>query len=106
MKKKKYWYKVDNAGKIFPAISKHGRSNVFRLSFYLNEPIDKDMLELAVNKILPRFEAFAVQIKNGFFWNYFAENHRHFKVEKEISQICKYFKSYRNNGYLFKVYYL
>lgn len=105
MKKKKYWYKIDNAGKIFPAISKNERSNVFRLSFYLHETVDHNILELAVNKLLPRFEAFAVQMKSGLFWNYLAENHRHFKVEPEPARLCLYFKSFRNHGYLFKVYY-
>ena len=71
MKKRKYWYRLDNAAKIFPAVSKDDRSNVFRLSFYLDETVDSDILEQAVNKILPRFETFAVQMKNGLFWNYF-----------------------------------
>ncbi len=106
LKKKKYWYKLDNAGKIFPAVSQDERSNVFRLSFYLDETVDKDLLEEAVNKVLPRFETFAVQLKNGLFWNYFAANEAHFVVEPEPAQICKYFKAVRNRGYLFKVYYL
>jgi len=106
MKKQKYWYKIDNAGKIFPAVSKDSRSNIFRLSLYLNETVDKDILEQAVNDILPRFETFAIQMKNGLFWQYFGANHKHFKVELEPSTICKYFKPYKNQGYLFKVYYL
>jgi NRPS condensation-like uncharacterized protein len=106
LKKKKYWYKLDNAGKIFPAVSKDDRSNVFRLSFYLNETIDPIILEEAVNKILPRFESLAVQLKNGLFWNYFASNERQLQVEIEPAQICKYFKPDHNHGYLFKVYYL
>ncbi|MFU8793103.1 MAG: hypothetical protein ACNA7K_03675 [Acholeplasmataceae bacterium] len=106
MKKKKYWYKIDNAGKIFPAISKSARSNVFRLSFYLNEKIDPEILEKAVNMLLPRFETFAVEMKNGLFWNYLSVNQKPFKVEMEPAEICKYFKSAKNNGFLFKVYYL
>jgi NRPS condensation-like uncharacterized protein len=106
LKKKKYWYKLDNAGKIFPAVSKDDRSNVFRLSFYLNETIDPIILEEAVNKILPRFEPFAVQLKNGLFWNYFAFNERRVIVEPEPAQLCKYFKPDHNRGFLFKVYYL
>ncbi len=106
LKKQKYWYKLDNAGKIFPAVSQDERSNVFRLSFYLDETIDSTLLEEAVNKVLPRFETFAVQLKNGLFWNYFSSNTRHFEVEPEPSQVCKYFKAYRNRGYMFKVYYL
>ena len=65
MRKKKYWYKLDNAGKLFPAFSKDSRSNVFRLSFYLDEVVDSEILEQAINKILPRFETFAVQMKSG-----------------------------------------
>lgn len=106
MRKSKYWYKLDNAAKIFPAVSQDERSNVFRLSFYLDEIVDPDILEQAVNEILPRFETFSVTLKNGLFWNYFASNHRPFVVEPEVAQICKYFKPIQNNGYLFKVYYL
>jgi len=106
LKKKKYWYKLDNAGKIFPAVSKDDRSNVFRLSFYLDETIDPVVLEEAVNKVLPRFETLAVQLKNGLFWNYFSSNHRHFVVDKEPAELCKYFKPMNNHGFLFKVYYL
>ncbi len=106
LKKQKYWYKLDNAGKIFPAVSQDERSNVFRLSFYLNETVQPNILEEAVNKVLPRFETFAVQLKNGLFWNYFAANSKHFVVEPEPAQICKYFKAVHNHGYLFKVYYL
>ncbi|MFA6800748.1 MAG: hypothetical protein WCR19_01415 [Acholeplasmataceae bacterium] len=106
MKKQKYWYKIDNAGKLFPAISKDARSNIFRLSFYLNENIDPVLLQQAVNETIPRFETFAVQIKNGLFWQYFGANSRIFKVELEPARLCKHFSSYQNRGYLFKVYYL
>lgn len=102
MKRRKYWYRIDNAGKIFPAISKKERSNVFRISFYLDETIDVERLNTAINQLLPRFEALAVQMKNGLFWSYFAATDRPFHVEKEPSVLCKFFRS----DYLFKVYYL
>lgn len=106
MRKSKYWYKLDNAAKIFPAVSKDDRSNVFRLSLYVDEIIDPDLLEQAVNQILPRFESFSVTLKSGLFWNYFANNHRPFFVEPERPELSKYFKPVQNQGYLFKVYYL
>lgn len=105
MRNNSYWYKVDNAGKIFPAVSKSNRSNVFRLSFYIDEIVDEKILQLAVKQCLHRFQTFSVQLKNGLFWNYLSDNHHPFKVEKEPAQICKYFKFSKNNGYLFKVYY-
>lgn len=105
MKRTQYWYPVDNAGKIFPAVSKDSRSSVFRLAFYLKEDVDKDVLEKAVNQVLPRFESFAVELKQGLFWYYLSANNNPFHVEEEPSTICKFFAWNKNNGYLFKVYY-
>ena len=68
MKKKQYWYSLDNAAKVFPAVSNVERSSVFRLSFYLNETIDPAILEQAVNEVLPRIESFAVTLKSGMIW--------------------------------------
>lgn len=105
MKKRRYWFKIDNAGKVFPAISNQERSNVFRLSMSLHEDIDSELLEQAVNLVLPRFEVFAIKIKTGLFWQYFDSNQRHFKVEQEPAIITQYFHPRKNQHYLFKVYY-
>lgn len=105
MKRKNYWYPVDNAGKIFPAISKDSRSSVFRLSFYLNELVDPKRLEDAVNDILARFETFAVELKNGLFWNYLSKNNKRALVKEESPIIGKYVPAVTNQGYLFTVYY-
>ena len=105
MKRKNYWYPVDNAGKIFPAVSKDSRSSVFRLSFFLIQDIQPELLEQAVNEVLPRFETFAVELKSGLFWNYLSPNKHHFRVKPESSIVCKYVPASRNNGYLFNVYY-
>ena len=105
MKKNTYWYKVDNAGKIFPAVSGEARSSVFRLTFYLNEIIDPELLNQAVNEILPRFEPFAVELKKGFFWYYLSRNHKPFHVKEEPEIMCKYVPWSQNNGYLLNVYY-
>lgn len=105
MKKKQYWFKIDNAGKVFPSISNQKRSNTFRLSMTLKETIDPGILNQAINMMLPRFESFAIQIKTGIFWQYFAENHRLFQVQPESAILTKYFHPRHNKGYLFKIYY-
>lgn len=105
MKKKQYWYSLDNAAKVFPAVSSAKRASVFRLSFYLNESVDPLILEQAVNEVLPRFETFAVTLKSGLFWYYIAANKRHFKVKEESPIFCKFVPWAENNGYLFSVYY-
>lgn len=106
MKKRTYWHKLDNAAKIFPAVSTDKRSNVFRLSFYLDHEIDVKLLETATTKTLERFQIFATELKNGFFWNYFSENTRPFVVYEEPSIVCAYFKASQSNSYLFKLYVL
>ncbi len=105
MKRNNYWYPVDNAGKIFPAVSKDSRSSVFRLSFYMNEVIDPKRLEDAVNDVLPRFETFGVELKNGIFWNYLSKNRQRAIVVEESPIVCKYVPASANHGYLFTVYY-
>ena len=104
MKNRNYWLKIDNAGKIFPAVSNSNNSSTFRLSFYLNEEVDKLLLEEAVNNVLPRFDSFNVKIKNGLFWNYLVANNRHFVVEEENSIIGEY-KLKSKTGYCFRVLY-
>lgn len=105
MKKNTYWYKVDNAGKIFPAVSNEARSSVFRLTFYLNDIIDPALLAQAVNEVLPRFEPFAVELKKGFFWYYLSRNQKPLIVKEEPEIMCKYVPWSKNNGYLLNVYY-
>jgi len=105
VKRSIYWYPVDNAGKIFPAVSKDSRSSVFRLSFYLTETIDPVLLEQAVNDMLPRFEPFAVELKSGLFWYYLSVNKKKAVVKKEDPIVSKFIPWAKNNGYLFQVFY-
>ena len=90
MSKRNHWLKIDNAGKIFPAVSNDSRSSTFRLSMYINENVDKELLEKVVNNLLPRFDTFNVKLKRGLFWNHLATNNNHFKVEEETSIIGQY----------------
>ena len=70
--KKLRWLTLDNAAKIFPAARRRNWSNVFRLSATLGEPIDKKVLQSALDVTVRRFPSIAVRLKTGFFW-YFLE---------------------------------
>ncbi len=70
--KKLRWMTLDNAAKIFPAARRRNWSNVFRLSATLNEPVDKEILQSALDVTVRRFPSIAVRLKTGFFW-YFLE---------------------------------
>ncbi|HKM30269.1 MAG TPA: MFS transporter, partial [Bacilli bacterium] len=70
----KKWYRLDNAGKIFPSVSNARRSNLFRLSITLTEEINPVVLQEALNVTIERFATFNVKLKRGLFWYYLEEN--------------------------------
>ena len=68
MENKDRWLKLDNAGKIFPYVSKKSFANVFRVSFYLKETINPEVLQNAVDDLKYRFPTFFVKMRTGIFW--------------------------------------
>ncbi len=104
--KKKDWFRLDNAATVFPGQNSEEWSNVFRLSVELKENIDPDLLSKALRNILPRFPAFDVRIRKGFFWYYFEKNPNGAPpVMPDINNPCHRVKFKENSGYLFRVYY-
>lgn len=99
------WYKLDNAGKIFPGQSTSKWSNIFRLSVVLRETVDPVLLERAVVETLPRFPCFDVRLRRGFFWYYFEKNKKSPPILPDIANPCHRVKRKENNGFLFRVYY-
>ena len=73
LQKKLMWMSLDNAAKIYPASIRRDWSNVFRLSLTLNEKIDKDVMQSALDVTVRRFPSIAVRLKRGFFWYYLEE---------------------------------
>lgn len=82
---KQPWYKLDNAGKIFPAIVNPRRSNYFRVAVELKEVINPTLLQTAFEATLSRYPAFKVSIKQGLFWFYLEENHHPILVEPDTN---------------------
>ncbi len=104
--KKKDWFRLDNAATVFPGQNSEEWSNVFRVSVELKENINPDLLSEALQNILPRFPAFDVRIRKGFFWYYFEKNPNGTpQVMPDINNPCHRVKFKENNGYLFRVYY-
>lgn len=103
--KKKYWFKLDNAAKIYPPISNENRGSMFSLSAILKENIDGEILNQAVNVILDRFPTFKVRLKRGIFWYYLEENKKSFNVCEEPAYFLRFVNESENNNYLFRVFY-
>ena len=99
------WRKLDNTGKLFPLVSGESLSNVFRIAVTLKEEINPEMLQQALEDILPQFESFRVRLRRGLFWYYFETNHRKITVEKEDSYPCQYISHKVAPYYLLRVSY-
>lgn len=76
MKKRKIseWSKLDNAAKIFPPNSKKSDTKVFRFSCELIEPVDKIVLQQALDITIEEFPLYKSVIKSGLFWYYFEKS--------------------------------
>lgn len=81
------WYKLDNAAKIFPAISSNDGTNYFRLEAIFFEDIKPEFLEEALKSALLRFPTFKVKIRPGFFWYYFETNNGRPLIRKESNKL-------------------
>jgi hypothetical protein len=99
------WFRLDNAAKIFPAISTRKETNTFRVQVEMTETIEKDLLQIAVDAVLERYPMFKVRLKSGFFWNYLDYNEHPFSVQPLPHQVCGSLNPKDHNGYLFQVYY-
>ena len=71
--KKLRWMTLDNAAKIYPAARTRNWSNVFRLSATLKEPVDREVMQAALDVTVRRFPSIAVRLKAGLFWYYLEE---------------------------------
>ena len=97
LKVKNTWYKLDNAGKLYPAIAGVRMSTVFRLSVVLNRTVDQIVLQNALDSVIERFSYFKVNLRRGIFWYYFEYTKKNPKVEKETYYPCM-FLNYKKKG--------
>lgn len=100
------WDKLDNTALIFPVIAGEGMTNTYRMSIELNEDIQPELLQQALDIVLPKFNVFNVRLRMGVFWYYFEENNKPApRVTEEELFPCRYIQPNKNNSYLFQVSY-
>ncbi len=109
-KKKQYkeirWEHLDNTAHLFPAIAQESMSNVYRISVTLKELIVPELLQQALDIVLPKFDGFNLRLRKGVFWYYFEENGKPApKVTEENTYPCRYIRPNKNKSYLFHVSY-
>jgi NRPS condensation-like uncharacterized protein len=105
LKNENRWYRLDNAAKIYPAVTNSRRASVYRISVELCGKVDPDLLQSALTATLPRFPTFDVRMQKGLFWYYFEHNPGNAAVAWERAPICRPIDLKETNGYLFRVSY-
>ncbi|WP_052398380.1 hypothetical protein [Geomicrobium sp. JCM 19039] len=99
------WYKIDNAGKVFHAVSERANSSVFRIAMIMNEHVQPDKLQTSLDHVMKRFPMFAVKLGRGVFWDFLVENDKKLFVKEESTFPCSPVDPIETNGYLFRVLY-
>lgn len=89
--KSRFWFPLDNAAKIFPAIISDEVSMVFRLTAVLKSPVKIKPFLQAVLLVEKRFPYYQVQLKEGFFWFYLEHLPEHIPVKVDNFRMCQKF---------------
>ena len=99
------WYPLDNAGVLYSALQKAKYSAIYRFSAVMAEKVDRQALQRAVDKTMPRFPTFGVRIKKGAFWYYFEPNRAPGPfVKEDIANPCQPVRFREDNGWLVRFY--
>lgn len=100
------WERLDNTAHLFPVIAGESMTNVYRISVTLNELVQPDLLQEALDIVLPKFDGFNLRLQMGVFWYYFEENGKPAPTVRQESMFpCRFIKANRNRSYLFRVSY-
>lgn len=100
------WDRLDNTAHLFPVIAGENMSNVYRISVTLTELVQPDVLQQALNIVLPKMDGFNLRLRMGVFWYYFEENGKPApKVREESNFPCCYIQQNQNHSYMFRVTY-
>ncbi|MBS7528249.1 hypothetical protein KHM83_16290 [Fusibacter paucivorans] len=70
-KKSDSWFKLDNAGKLYPSIASSRVSTTFRITAVLKETVHAGHLQLALDAACKCYPVFNVRLRRGLFWYYF-----------------------------------
>ena len=79
------WMRLDNAAKIYPAARRQNWSSLFRLSMTLQEDVDVEVLQSALDVTVRRFPSFAARLRRGVFWYYIQQLKKAPDVQAEYS---------------------
>lgn len=103
MKRSKPWMKLDNAALVYPAARRRNWNALFRVSATLTEPVDRELLQQALERTLRRIPTFATRLRSGLFWHYLEQNDLPPEVQEDVSNPCVRMDFSANRNYMFRV---
>ena len=87
-RKDRNWFRLDNAGKLYPALLSQRQTTFFRVSTDLRAPVNVSSLQRALGRIMGRFPYYKVFLKRGYFWYFFESGSQEPVVEKDSLYPC------------------
>lgn len=102
---RKYWFRLDTAALIFPAIMRRNWRNVFRLSVTTKEELDPRLLQQAVNDLMPRFPSLYVRLCAGVFWYYLEQSKRPPQVREDYAYPLSHMRAHELHTCCLRVFY-
>lgn len=101
----KSWFPLDTVAKIYPLAMHNKWMAMFRLSFYMDEDVVPELLQIALSTTIKRFPYFSTTIKKGFFWHYLDTIQTRFSIEQENTYLCEPMNISTNMSKLFRILY-
>ena len=99
------FYRLDNAANLYPAIRSRKRPGVFRVSATLDQPVQPNILQQALDNTLARIPSFSVRLRSGLFWHYFVHSNDRIQIQEDVSNPCMEISASKNSGFLIRVRY-
>lgn len=87
----KFWFTLDNAAKIYPAVISKEVTSVFRLTAVLKHPVKIKFLQKALILAEERFPFYRVRLRQGFFWFYLEHFPRNIPLNVDNDVFCQKF---------------
>jgi hypothetical protein len=96
-------YSLDNAAVIMPAVTTDVCTSLFHISADLDEDVDRERLQRALDRVCERLPYFTVQLERGLFWYRLVPAERRPLVEDEPESPCQGFNPNRPGTCLFRI---
>lgn len=97
--------RLDNAANAFPANAGKKDSRVFRVYCKLNEAVQPEILQKALDQVILRYPMFQCTLKSGYFWFYFERSSIKPMVKQETKAPCSEIYHPDQNNLLYEVTY-